>query len=63
MAQLATLQTEPVGDANNSAYSSAGSERIGSVAYTYEIGKYEVTLSQYAAFLNAVAKLNSGPVI
>lgn len=29
---------------------------IGSVAYTYQIGKYDVTISQYAAFLNAVAK-------
>ena len=28
----------------------------GSVAYTYNIGKYEVTAGQYTAFLNAVAK-------
>lgn len=28
---------------------------IGAVAYTYRIGKYEVTNAQYAAFLNAVA--------
>jgi len=27
----------------------------GSVAYSYQIGKYEVTIGQYAAFLNAVA--------
>lgn len=29
---------------------------IGSIDYTYQIGKYDVTISQYAAFLNAVAK-------
>src|SRR5262245_54611315 len=28
---------------------------FGAVAYWYQIGKYEVTNSQYAAFLNAVA--------
>ena len=27
----------------------------GGVAYTYQIGKYEVTAGQYTAFLNAVA--------
>jgi len=29
---------------------------IGSVAYEYRIGKYEVTIGQYVQFLNAVAK-------
>ena len=29
---------------------------FGAVAYTYQIGKYEVTIGQYATFLNAVAK-------
>ncbi len=29
---------------------------IGSVRYTYQIGKYEVTAGQYTEFLNAVAK-------
>ena len=28
----------------------------GAVSYAYKIGKYEITLAQYAAFLNAVAK-------
>ena len=29
---------------------------FGAVSYTYQIGKYDVTIAQYAAFLNAVAK-------
>jgi len=32
---------------------------LGAVRYDYQIGKYEVTLAQYAAFLNAVAKTDS----
>ena len=41
----------PVGDPGNP----NGPQGYGGVAYTYAIGKYEVTLDQYAAFLNAVA--------
>ncbi len=37
----------------------ADSNGYGSVGYTYQIGKYDVTLSQYAAFLNAVAKTDT----
>jgi formylglycine-generating enzyme required for sulfatase activity len=63
MAQAAiTIETVPVGDPNNvgelsgSGAGGYGPDRIcGSVAYTYNIGKYEVTAGQYAAFLNAVA--------
>jgi formylglycine-generating enzyme required for sulfatase activity len=40
-----------VGDAGNAADSTG----YGAVSYTYNIGKYEVTLLQYTAFLNAVA--------
>ena len=29
--------------------------RYGSVSYIYQMGKYDVTVAQYAAFLNAVA--------
>jgi sulfatase modifying factor 1 len=32
-----------------------GTQNFGAVPYEYSIGKYEVTLAQYAAFLNAVA--------
>ncbi len=31
----------------------------GDVAYTYQIGKYEVTVGQYAEFLNAVARTDA----
>ena len=41
----------PVGDPGNAADSTG----YGAVAYPYSIGKYDVTTSQYAAFLNAVA--------
>jgi sulfatase modifying factor 1 len=58
-AQLVTIETVPVGDPNNVAYMPSSSDAIGSVAYRYEISKYEVTLTQYAAFLNAVAKFDS----
>ncbi len=44
------LETVPVGNVNNPPDGSGG----GSVNYLYEIGKYEVTNTQYAAFLNAV---------
>lgn len=44
------LETLPIGNANNP----ADGNGLGSVSYLYEIGKYEVTNTQYAAFLNAV---------
>ena len=42
-----------VGNAGNANDSAGG--LIGAVAYDYEIGKYDVTIGQYTAFLNAVA--------
>ena len=36
-----------------------GPDSYGSVGYIYNIGKYEVTAGQYAAFLNAVAKADT----
>ncbi len=45
-----------VGDAGNPADQNFGGfGAFGAVAYDFAIGKYEVTNSQYAAFLNAVA--------
>jgi formylglycine-generating enzyme required for sulfatase activity len=44
-----------VGDPGNAADSTG----FGSVAYTYNIGTYEVTAGQYAEFLNAVAKTDT----
>ncbi len=41
----------PVGDPGNAADSTG----FGAVSYPYSIGKYDVTASQYSAFLNAVA--------
>lgn len=42
--------------------STAGVQRYGSVAYAYQIGKYEVTNAQYGAFLNAKGASNSGSI-
>ena len=38
-----------------------GYQQIGGVAYTFEIGQYEITASQYVAFLNAVDPTGSNP--
>jgi formylglycine-generating enzyme required for sulfatase activity len=46
-----TIPTVTVGNVGNAADTST----YGAVAYSYDIGKYEVTNTQYAAFLNAVA--------
>jgi formylglycine-generating enzyme len=63
---LASLDTLPVGDANNAGELSGagaggyGPDRIcGSVSYAYSIGKYEVTVGQYTKFLNAVARTDT----
>jgi formylglycine-generating enzyme len=62
MALGLNMETVPVGDPGNVGELSGGSAgdvpaRIcGSVGYTYNIGKYEVTAAQYTEFLNAVAK-------
>lgn len=49
---LVEIETVLVGDPGNAAI---GTNLPGSVAYEYRIGKFEVTIAQYAAFLNAVA--------
>lgn len=49
---LITIDSVPVGNAGNAADPTTG---YGAVNYGYNIGKYEVTLNQYTAFLNAVA--------
>ena len=50
-----TIQTEVVGNAGNAADTTG----YGAVNYTYNMDKYDVTASQYAAFLNAVAKTDT----
>lgn len=47
-----TISSSLVGDLGNTADSTG----YGSVGYLYGIGTFEVTLNEYAAFLNAVAK-------
>lgn len=61
VAQPLFIDTVPVGNPNNAADPSdgdvvaSGIQNFGAVGYEYRIGKYEVTNSQYVAFLNAVA--------
>ena len=58
IAQAITIDTVAVGNAGNAADTTVmydGTTGYGSVAYNYNIGKYEVTAGQYTAFLNAVA--------
>ncbi len=59
---LTSLETVPVanpgnaGELSGSGAGGYGPDRVcGAVAYTYNIGKYEVTAGQYTEFLNAVA--------
>lgn len=46
------IEMVAIGDPGNA----ADTNGIGSVGYEYQISKYEITLAQYAAFLNSVAK-------
>ena len=61
-AQAVSIDTVTIGNPGNAgewsgeSYGGYGPDRIcGAVDYVYHIGKYEVTNSQYAEFLNAVA--------
>jgi sulfatase modifying factor 1 len=58
-APLVTIETVTVGDPGNAADSTG----FGAVDYVYNIGKYEVTISQYTAFLNSVARTNTNSYI
>ena len=53
------IETVPVGNPGNAADTRYATPGYGSVGYAYNIGKYEVTASQYTAFLNAVAKIDT----
>ena len=62
-APLVSIETMPVNNANNPGDPTTG-EGFGSVSYNFEIGKYDVTIAQYTAFLNAVAtNTNANPAI
>ena len=57
---LASLSFVTVGDPGNVADTTVmttdSTTGYGSVPYAYQMGKYDVTLAQYSAFLNAVAR-------
>lgn len=54
-----TMDWVSVGNANNALDTTPG---YGAVGYDYQIGKHEVTNSQYGAFLNAKGASNSGAI-
>ena len=53
-----TIDYVPVGNVGNAVDSATGS-LYGAVAYAYQIARNETTISQYAGFLNAVAKTDT----
>ena len=58
----ASLEFVTVGDPGNAADTTVtgdGTSGYGSVPYTYQMGKYDVTVGQYCQFLNAVAKTDT----
>ncbi len=58
----ASLVFVTVGDPGNAADTRVmtdGTTGYGSVGYVYQMGKYDVTVGQYCAFLNAVAKTDT----
>lgn len=58
-APLVSVETVAIGDAGNVAASING-ESVGGVSVAFRMAKYEVTLAEYAAFLNAVATRGDG---
>ena len=57
-AQPVTIALSTVGNPGNAADPATGS-LYGNVNYTFNIGTYDVTVSQYTAFLNAVAQTDT----
>jgi formylglycine-generating enzyme required for sulfatase activity len=55
-ASTITMQTVPVGNVGNAPDPATG---FGEVDYAYNIGTYDVTVTQYVAFLNAVAQTDT----
>jgi formylglycine-generating enzyme required for sulfatase activity len=53
------IETVTVGDPGNVADTRYDTPGYGSVGYTYNIGKYEVTAGQYTTFLNAVGGVDT----
>src|SRR5271167_4595907 len=50
-----SLQFVPIGDPGNAADSTG----YGAVAYTYQMGQFDVTVAQYTQFLNSVAQTDA----
>jgi formylglycine-generating enzyme required for sulfatase activity len=57
-AAVITIATETVGNAGNA---NDPTTNLGAVGYDYNIGEYDVTASQYTAFLNSVATTAGDP--
>jgi sulfatase modifying factor 1 len=59
-ARAVTIDMVTVGDSGNTGqtqtYANGGTLTVGSVGYVFQIAKYETTIGQYTAFLNAVAR-------
>jgi len=55
VAQAVSIDMVTVRNPGNAPDTRYNSISVGAVPYTYQIGKFEVTAGQYAAFLNAVA--------
>ncbi len=53
------IETVTVGDPGNPADTRYATPGYGAVNYTYQIGTYEVTVRQYAAYLNAIAQTDT----
>ena len=56
-AHAVTIDMVTVGNPGNA--NDTGGSGIGRVDYSYQIGKYDVTIGQYTEFLNAVAKTDT----
>src|SRR5215212_11953006 len=54
--QAVTIDMATIGNPGNAPDTRYNSMAVGSVGYSYQIGKYEITSRQYTDFLNAVAK-------
>jgi len=59
-AHAVTIDLVPVGNAGNANDPATGNV-YGGVGYDYQIGKYDVTIGQYTAFLNAVDTNGTNP--
>jgi len=56
---LMSMVMMTVGDAGNAADTGSSHPGYGAVAYSYKIGKYDVTGDQYTVFLNAIASTDT----